>query len=52
VEYNLEIREHLIKKFKKLKRKDPKQLKAIWKKIREIVKDPLHYKHLKKPLQT
>ena len=49
--YNFELREELEKKFKKLSKKNPKQLKIIGKKIREIIKNPHHYKNLRNPLQ-
>jgi YafQ family addiction module toxin component len=51
--YSLEIKEEAHKTFKKLSKKNPKQLKIINKKIQEIRKNPYHlYKFLKKPLQT
>ena len=49
--YNLEIREHLYTIFKKLGKKNPKQLEIINKKIEEIRLNPQHYKNLRRPLQ-
>ena len=40
--YSLEIEEEVSKTFKKLFRKDRKQLEAINKKIEQILIDPLH----------
>ena len=51
--YTLEIKEEADKIFKKLSRKNPKQLKIISKKNNEICKNPPHkYKFLRKPLQS
>ncbi len=49
--YFLKIKPQLEKKLKKLKRKNPKQLNIIFKKINEIILNPHHYKNLSKPLQ-
>lgn len=49
--YFLEIKEEADKLFKKLAKKNPKQLKIIDKKIKEIRKNPIGYKFLRKPLQ-
>ncbi len=48
--YEIEIREHLDKVFKKLSKKDAKQMEAITKKIEEIAEDPHAYKPLHFPL--
>ncbi len=48
--YFLEIRGHVDKIFKKLGRKDPSQMKAISKKIREILDDPHRFKPMHFPL--
>ena len=48
--YHLEIKEEADKIFKKLAKKDPKQLKIIGKKINEIRTHPTGYKPLRKPL--
>ncbi len=48
--YEVEIREHLDRAFKKLAKKDSKQMEAIAKKIEEIVADPHAYKPLRFPL--
>ncbi len=51
--YDLEIKEEADGIFRKLARKNPKQLEIINKKILDIRKNPPHaYKFLKKPLQT
>ncbi|MBT5022385.1 hypothetical protein HOK51_03300 [Candidatus Woesearchaeota archaeon] len=50
--YDLDVKPKVDKIFKKLSKKNPKQLKIIAKKILEIRTYPLHkYKFLKKPLQ-
>jgi len=49
--YSLEIKPEADKIFKKLTKKNLKQLKIIHKKITEIRQNTLHkYKHLRKPL--
>ena len=51
--YSLEVKEEADKIFKRLSRKNPKQLKIISKKIINIINEPLHrYKFLRKPLQS
>ena len=50
--YSLEIRPELDKKFSKLAKKNKKQFEIIKKKIKEIIKNPQHYKNLRKPLQN
>lgn len=51
--YNLEIKPSIDKIFKKLVRKNKKQLIMIYKKIQEIQSKPTHeYKHLHPPLQN
>ena len=49
--YNLEMRDHLYKLFKKMKKKDSQKLEIINKKVREILEDPHRYKPLKAPMQ-
>ncbi len=49
--YVLDIKEEADKIFKKLARKNPKQLMIIHKKIQEIQEKPFGYKFLRKPLQ-
>jgi YafQ family addiction module toxin component len=49
--YEYVLRKSVEKLFLKLAKKDPKQLRSIHKKIQEIVKNPYHYKNLRKPLQ-
>ena len=50
--YELDIKPEADKIFKKLAKKNPKQLGAVDKKIREIRQKPNHkYKFLRKPLQ-
>lgn len=48
--YCLEI-EEVIKEFRKLGKKDRKQLEAVNKKIQQILEDPLQFKPLKHPLE-
>jgi YafQ family addiction module toxin component len=50
--YCLEIEEDVVKVFKKLGKKDRKQLEAVNKKIRQILADPLQFKPLKHPLES
>ena len=49
--YNLEVEEVVFKAFKKLLRKDRKQLEALNKKIEQILVDPYQFKPLKHPLE-
>jgi YafQ family addiction module toxin component len=49
--YDLEIEQEVYKTFKKLGKKDPRQLDAIKKKIDQILNDPTQFKPLKYPLQ-
>jgi YafQ family addiction module toxin component len=49
--YSYILRKSVEKTFFKLANKNPKQLTIIEKKINEIVKNPMHYKNLRKPLQ-
>ena len=51
--YELDIKEEVDYIFKKLSKKNPKQLEIINKKIQEIRLNPNHiYKFLRKPLQS
>ena len=49
--YSLEIEQEVYRTFKKLAKKDPKQLKAMNKKIDQILTDPLQFKPLRHPLE-
>ena len=49
--YSLEIEEEVYKIFKKLGKKDKKQLEAISKKVQQILTDPLQFKPLRHPLE-
>jgi len=49
--YILEIEEDVFRIFKKLNKKDKKQLEAITKKIQQILTDPFQFKPLKYPLE-
>ena len=49
--YQLEIEQELYKTFKKLAKKDPKQLNAIKNKIEQVLDDPTQFKPLRHPLQ-
>jgi len=46
----LEIEAEVFKTFKKLSKKDKKQLEAVNKKIEQILANPLQFKPLKHPL--
>ena len=48
--YDIEIREHLDKVFKKLAKKDSRQMEAVVKKIQEMAGNPHAYKPLRFPL--
>lgn len=50
--YSLEIKEHVFKIFKKLEKRDPKQIEAIDKKINQILEDPFRFKPLRFPMQN
>ena len=45
--YSLDIQEKAYRTFKKLEKKNKKQLEIINKKIKEILENPEHYKSLK-----
>jgi YafQ family addiction module toxin component len=49
--YSLEIEEDVVRIFKKLGKKDRKQLEAVPKKIQQILEDPYQFKPLKHPLE-
>jgi YafQ family addiction module toxin component len=49
--YSLEIEAEVFKTFKKLSKKDKKQLEAVNKKIEQIMANPLQFKPLKHPLE-
>jgi len=49
--YSFDVRESVNKIFRKLEKKNPKQLKIIEKKIAQLIENPQHYKNLRKPLQ-
>ena len=38
--YDIEIREHLDREFRKLAKKDSRQMEAVAKKVQEIVEEP------------
>ncbi len=50
--YNLEIKEGLDKKLKKIKKKDKVMIELIDRKVRDILDDPYRFKPLRKPLQN
>ena len=49
--YSLEIEQEVYKEFRKLGKKDRKQLNALRKKIDQILNDPYQFKLLRHPLQ-
>jgi YafQ family addiction module toxin component len=48
--YDIEVRERLDRSFRKLAKKDARQMEAIAKKIEEIAENPHAYKPLRFPL--
>ena len=48
--YSLEVREHVDKIFRKLAKKDSRQMEAVNKKIEEILEDPHRFKPMHFPL--
>lgn len=48
--YDIEVRERLDRTFRKLAKKDARQMEAIAKKVEEIAGDPHAYKPLRFPL--
>ena len=49
--YSLEVRESVDRIFFKLAKKNPKQMRIIDKKIKQILEDPHHFKPLRAPMQ-
>lgn len=49
--YSLEVRESVDRIFSKLVAKNPKQMRIIDKKIKQILENPQHFKPLKAPMQ-
>ncbi len=49
--YSLKIKPHLEKVFEKLGKKDPVQLEAVHKKVKQILEDPHRFKPLHAPMQ-
>jgi YafQ family addiction module toxin component len=49
--YSIKIEQEAYKVFKKLTKKDPKQLEAAKKKIEQILAEPHQFKPLKHPLE-
>ena len=49
--YNFEVKLSLHKVLNKLAKRNPKLVKQITGKFREIIENPQHYKNLRKPLQ-
>jgi YafQ family addiction module toxin component len=49
--YSLEVRESVDRIFSKLAKKNPKQMRIIEKKIKQICEKPLHFKPLRTPMQ-
>jgi YafQ family addiction module toxin component len=49
--YEYEFRKSVEKILHKLGKKSPKQISIIGSKIEEVIKNPHHYKNLRKPLQ-
>jgi YafQ family addiction module toxin component len=49
--YALEVEEEVDKTFKRLLKKDRKQLEAINKKVKQVLSDPYQFKPLHRPLE-
>ena len=49
--YSLEVRESVDRIFFKLAKKNPKQMRIIDKKIKQVIENPLHFKPLRAPMQ-
>jgi YafQ family addiction module toxin component len=49
--YSLEVRESVDRIFSKLAKKNPKQMRIIDKKIKQILENPHHFKPLRTPMQ-
>ena len=49
--YSLEVRESVDRIFFKLAKKNPKQMRIIDKKIKQILENPHHFKPLRAPMQ-
>ncbi len=49
--YSLEVRESVDRIFSKLSKKNPKQMQIIYKKIKQVLENPLHFKPLRAPMQ-
>ena len=50
--YNLKVKPQLDKTFSKMRKRERKQLKIIYKKVKEILQNPKHYKNLRSPLEN
>ncbi len=48
--YSIDTSQNIDKIFLKLSKKNPKQMKIIYKKVEEIVENPHRYKNLRAPL--
>ena len=49
--YELKVKPQLDKLLRKMDKRERKQLEIINKKVKEILQDPNHYKHLRRPLE-
>ncbi len=49
--YSLEVRESVDRIFSKLAKKNPKKMRIIEKKIKQICEKPLYFKPLRAPMQ-
>lgn len=49
--YSLEVRESVDRIFSKLAKKNPKQMRIMDKKIKQILENPHHFKPLRAPMQ-
>lgn len=49
--YNLKVKPQLDKTFSKMGKRERRQLEIIYKKVKEILQNPKHYKNLRSPLE-
>lgn len=50
--YSISVKGHVERIFRRLEKRDKKQLKIIKKKLQQIVENPQHFKPLRVPMQN
>ena len=50
--YSISVKEHVEKIFRRLEKRDKKQLKILGKKLQQIAENPQHFKPLRAPMQN